>query len=616
MEFPKPLEKSVDNDEFFNNAIHELHAIVSAPVTNTLPDSALVTNTLPDSVPVWQEIIDMLIKHTNRGERNKSTRHMITALRPHLAQFDDEKRTRIIQKMHEILANLPNLEDDKLMEKIRLLVLTDVGEETDDEAALWMLLKILFVNKNIEAHVVFCTGDLDKRRNRWCSIIRNELKAIKCSNRITYFKGTPTERLVRHGVPFMEKDVLEANGLHYVTEYDGGSYDVVIQMAPLGDSKTLLGALERVKLRDGAEVGSYVLVGSEGSTNFDKNSPIHDLFKAHLLANGFLMSCVAQENYATWTQSCIQKLPLELQNAISRDEWMKAIGRIDPRAVNLFVRGRLAFLVNYMIIRNGFAELENEFRNDALLRQTADWWTEIKDHVLEKIRAGYIQLSRDQDNLASFSYGPALMEDWIKGQDIQWMALVSPAAQSDFAPFVEASSEKILEKCHVDTVMSWALLLMTERMARTWAFVKMKTGGGVPDKDALNGYLEKSLAASHFPELPVGKNEAERTLILTIKLYFGGSPQYDPSGMGIAVVALSATPEQKRKMSQILSNKDSLINKDGRVKALLHAYEGCPLEDLLECVFPCAAEPEPEDEEDGIARSVTMPCALGLSKSG
>jgi len=463
----------------------------------------------------------------------------------------------------------------------RILVLTDVGEEIDDESALWMMLKVLDTDSSYEADVVFCTGDLDLRRNRWVSIIRDVPRPLPCQGRVQYFRGNGTKRAVRHVVPVVEEGVLVATGLHDVPAYEGGFYDVVVQMSPLGDSETPLGALECVKLRDGATTGSYILIGTEGSTNFDKNSPIHDLFKAHLLANGFLMSCVAQENYAPWTQHCTSILIPELQDGVYTDEWMKAIGRINPEAVNLFVRFRVNVMVNYSVIRSGFAELEEKFRDDPLFSQAADWWTELRDQALEKIRGGYIQLSRDKDNLASFRYGPALMEDTIKGQNISWMALVTPAAQSDFAVFVKASPEGILEKCHVDTVMSWALLLMTERMARTWAFATMQGGVRRPEASVLDEYFEKSLAASHFPKLPVFKNEAERTQLNDIRMRFTGNPQYDPSGMYIALALLAADAHASQTIYQNLGGKLKLIDDDERAEALRQAYTGRTPEYLL-----------------------------------
>jgi len=461
----------------------------------------------------------------------------------------------------------------------RMLVLTDVGEECDDESALWMMLKVLNTDSSYEADVVFCTGDPDLRRNRWVSIIRDV--SPLCQGRIRYFRGNGTKRAVRHVVPVVEEGVLVATGLHDVPAYEGGSYDVVVQMSPLGDSETPLGALERVMLSEGAIVGSYILIGTEGSTNYDKNSPIHDLFKAHLVANGFLMGCVAQENYALWTRSCTSILIPKLQDEVFTDEWMKAIGRINPEAVNLFVRFRVNVMVNYSVIRSGFAELEEKFRDDPLFSQAADWWTELRDPALEKIRGGYIQLSRDKDNLASFSYGSALMGDMIKGQKISWMDLVTPAAQSDFAVFVKASPEGILEKCNVDTVMSWALLLMTERMARTWAFATMQAGGQRPEASVLDEYFEKSLAGSHFPKLPVFKNEAERMQLDDIKMEFTGNPQYDPSGMYVALALLAGDADARKTIHQKLDSKSKLIADAERAEALSEAYKGRPPEYLL-----------------------------------
>ena len=480
------------------------------------------------------------------------------------------------------------VEADKSKVK-KILILTDVGEEIDDESALWMMLKVLDTDSSYEADVVFCTGENELRINRWCSIIR-DAPILQSRSRVQYFRGNDTTRTVRHSSCDMNKDVLTACGLHDVPAYHGGFYDVVVQMSPLGDSETPLGALECVKLRDGETTGSYILIGAEGSTNFDKNSPIHDLFKEHLLANGFLMSIVAQENYAPWTQQCTSILFPKLQDEIYTDEWMKATGRINPEAVNLFVRFRVNVMVNYGVIRKGFVELEEKFLDDDLFSQATDWWMKIRDKALEKICDGYIKQSRDKDNMADFMYGNPQMEDMINGQPKKWMSLMTPEFQEDIVSFVDASPEGILEKCHVDTVMSWALLLMTERMARICVFAMMKGGGKRPEAYALDKYFEQSLGANHFLTMPMFKNEIEYEQINDIRKRFVANPQYDPSGMIVALALLAADSSERQIINKKLEKKEKLVTDEDRPNALYWAYEGKPPEYLLRILLTGTVE--------------------------
>lgn len=122
------------------------------------------------------EVIDKLNQIANQCSNKKSgCRRIIFSLCPYLAKFDDEKRNQLIREMHTILANI-DVENRVIK---RLLVLTDVGEEIDDEGALWIILKVLDLDSSYKVDIVFCTGDLKLRCDRWVSIIHGQEELYK-----------------------------------------------------------------------------------------------------------------------------------------------------------------------------------------------------------------------------------------------------------------------------------------------------------------------------------------------------------------------------------------------------------------------------------------------------
>ena len=468
------------------------------------------------------------------------------------------------------------------IEKKRILVLTDVGEEVDDEAALWMMLKVLDQNCIYEADVVFCTGDIMLRCNRWATVIC-DVNPLPSNGRVQYFKGNSTLRHVRHKIQ-VEESILKTTGLNNIPLYNGGLYDVVIQMSPLGDSESLLGVFENVKLCDGAVHGSYVLVGTEGSTNFDTNYPIHRLFKEHMMKEGFLMSCIAQENYAVWTPDHTYNMNDILKKYIYEDEWKKAIGRINPEAVNLFVRFRVNCKVNYDVIKKAFDNIEEKFKSDILFQDAITWFDNIFDIVYQKIKDGYIQISKTKDNN---DYGLSLMGETIKGQSSKWINLLSLDTQEEFKKMfpdelLNASIEGTLEMCNINIVMGWALLQMSRRMAITWLYITTRCGI-IPDLDSIIKYFEDSLNFNSFPKLPEYILPEAQNDVEFIQQCFMGNPEYDPSGMFVALALLAADPETRQQISQDLEIKKKLLNDIVRSKALGEAYNGkLSPENLLE----------------------------------
>ena len=75
-----------------------------------------------------------------------------------------------------------------------MLVLTDVGEEVDDEVSLYMMLETLQKSTstydfNYKVDVVFCTGNIDGRINRFADILKKLQDEGKFFNvNVNYFR--------------------------------------------------------------------------------------------------------------------------------------------------------------------------------------------------------------------------------------------------------------------------------------------------------------------------------------------------------------------------------------------------------------------------------------------
>lgn len=473
----------------------------------------------------------------------------------------------------------------------RILVLTDVGEEIDDEGALWMMLKVIGNKPNYTADVVFCTGDPNIRRNRWATILDGE----EIYTNINYFYINPTSRHIRHhhdenSELLKRVNLNEVNFTEYGNEGEDSrwEYDVVIQMSPLGDNNSPLGNLSKIKLRDGAETGSYILVGTEGSTNFDKKSPIHDQFKEHLLKNGFLMSIVAQENYANWTLEHTTNMNNVMKTYLYRDEWAKAIGRISPTTGNLFVRFRVNCKVNYDVIKNGFDTIKNKYALNDLFIDAVNWWDKVNDDVYKEINNGYIQKSKEQDK---GEYGESLMEDTIKKQKSKWINLLSDKTRMEFKNMPEFEKLNVsLEKCNINTVMSFALLAMTKRMAITYVFINnlcknvVLTNEDKTDiKTKILNYCNheniKYMDFNNFPKLP--KQPEHQVIVENITQCFLGNPEYDPSGMFVALALLAACPKTRKEISTKLQENKKLTRDDKRSEYFGKAYNNLNPKEIL-----------------------------------
>merc|ERR1719272_2082912 len=78
----------------------------------------------------------------------------------------------------------PEAEQSGLEDECRMAVLTDVGEEIDDEAALWLLHQHLSTAQNVIADVIFVTGVPLQRATRWASIISSLGKGTRLPGKV------------------------------------------------------------------------------------------------------------------------------------------------------------------------------------------------------------------------------------------------------------------------------------------------------------------------------------------------------------------------------------------------------------------------------------------------
>merc|ERR1712176_343343 len=154
----------------------------------------------------------------------------------------------------------------------RLLVLTDAGEASDNETALWLLAKHLNSAPRMRADVVFVTGNPLQRAMRWAGIL-NSCKGPKPGEKqMRYFIGPETERQMMYQIA-LDVDTLRSAGLGELdmSPYDGGSYDVVLQLSPLtGFSEDISPALDgvrgclgRITARPGQRVPLYLVAQAE-----------------------------------------------------------------------------------------------------------------------------------------------------------------------------------------------------------------------------------------------------------------------------------------------------------------------------------------------------------------
>lgn len=481
--------------------------------------------------------------------------------------------------------------DDQAPSPRRLLVFTDVGEEVDDEGALWMMCKVLEASpQGYEADVVFVTGRPKERAMRWARLLSSVELPLTAGNRVQYYLGPDTARHMRYHET-VDEDLLLRAGVQPLTPFTGSStgYDIVLQLSPLGGfhepEEESDGPLANVKPRDGAELALYLLVGAEDSTNFPSHEKPHRAFKKHLEDHGFVFRKVTAPNYANWSASTLELFPSGLRDLVIKDEWNKAIGRIPPANATLLVRFRVNTGVSFAIVSKAYRNFCATYESDPAFQGAAEWWNGLATAMSSKIQDRYISISRANDDNGA-KYGNPAANEKIRHKDQTWESLlcadcVDEILQRFGAAILEESGEsqpeavlatkKELAACSIDSIMGWALSVLTEYLGRMYVFAVHKCNDSVA-KETFEAYLtsETPLDFSTFPAFPPACSE----LVFELQKHFVGNPQYDPSGMLIALAAMAADKQELLSLAGKLEEGTSLLDVSSRGKAMAAAYRG------------------------------------------
>ncbi|CAK9041733.1 Uncharacterized protein SCF082_LOCUS24739 [Durusdinium trenchii] len=475
----------------------------------------------------------------------------------------------------------------------RLLVLTDVGEEIDDEASLWLLHQHLNAFPTAEADIVFVTGSPLERATRWAQVLNSLPAHHKLTDRIQYYVGPTTSRHMRYRMMADAAELLSAGLATLINKpFEGGLYDVVLQISPIsGFSADFanpppapLGALAAVEPRPGAQGLLYIVVGGEGATNFPRDE-LHIGFKKLLIEKGFQSVHVEKANYLNWDKDMFETFPPKLTELVLDDEWNKAVGRIPPMVANLFVRFRVNTLVNYEVVDRAFAAFEEDLRGTPDYVKATAWWVKVEKKVLQDIKSGYIKKSREADNKSKDCFGNGTVGSKVKGMKMSWESIMSRICVRDILASTDIT-ETTFATNGVDEVMCHAVTLMTSKLLRIYAFNRFVSGRD-PDVQQLEPYLVGTkdtlpLDFRNFPELHGDISAIQKEVV--------GNPMYDPAGMLVALGAMGATEKQVTQISQKLQNAESLMTPEMRTLAMKEAYAGAGQEALVEKFFPTTFE--------------------------
>lgn len=471
----------------------------------------------------------------------------------------------------------------------RMLVFTDVGEEIDDEAALWLLCQHLRANPRIEVDIVFVTGVPMQRATRWASIMNSQADGQATPVNLHYLSAPQSDRHMRYRTWADADQLRQANMANIIAcPFNGGEYSVVLQLSPLGGFSDdfeappagCTGALSRVVGQSQATDLLHIVVGGVGSTNFPRDK-LHLGFQAELAKKGFTLVHVEKNNYMNWEKDMFSTFPPKLVELVLDDEWNKAVGRIPPFVANLFVRFRVNTLVNYDVVDKAFAAFDVDHRSNPNYLKATQWWSSVAGQVQQRIREGYVQKSREADDKqGANAYGNGQISETIKGTNVTWESLLARGCIRDI---VGASklSESDLSSQPIDDVMELAVLLMTSKLLRIYAFNRFVSGRD-PDILQLEAYLSGTnttapLDFRNFPELHGDIASIQKEVV--------GNPMYDPTGMLIALVALSANKFQTEIVIDKLQQPTELIGVKERIAAMKAAYSKSSPESLLDRFF-------------------------------
>eukprot|EP00438_Fugacium_kawagutii_P011615 Skav216071 [mRNA] locus=scaffold389:220800:224859:- [translate_table: standard] len=157
---------------------------------------------------------------------------------------------------------------------------------------------------------------------------------------------------------------------------------------------------------------------------------------------------------------------------------------------------------------------------------------------------------------------------------MSWESIMSRICVRDILASTDIT-ETTLGQNAVDDIMCHAVTLMTSKLLKIYAYNRYVSGRD-PELAQLEPYLVGNkdtlpLDFRNFPELHGDISAIQKEVV--------GNPMYDPAGMLVALAALGATAQQADSMASKLSNAESLMAPDVRVKAMKDAYhckgDGC-----------------------------------------
>lgn len=484
----------------------------------------------------------------------------------------------------------------------RLLVLTDVGEEIDDEAALWMLTQHLRNNSDVEADVVFTTGNTVQRAMRWGEILATleDGAARPSGGRLRYFLGPRTARHVRYpgSLGAAELGKVGMSGLHDA-EFVGGLYDVVLQISPLEGfgggpgppPPGPEGALWRVHPRPGAIVPMLIVVGGEGATNFPLDE-LHTCWKALLVERGFRAVHVEQKNYVRWTPEFFGHMPPGLVDVVLEDEWNKSVGRIPPSAASLMVRFRVNAQVNYDVVARAYDAFCTLHGRSSAFAEATGWCRALSSQLREWVAAGYVRRSREADEAAGAgAQGNARISARVPGQTHAWEAMMSEGCARDVraalegGPAPEGRARPALPDLSVDEAMGWAVHLMTTKLLTIAAWDAFACDGAGLSLDQVREYV---LGTGARPPLDWRGFPPLRGDLAAVRREVVGNPMYDPCGMLVALAVVSSG-QQASGAAELLRRGEALAPEEVRVGAVKASMGGCKGSDLAERLLGAAA---------------------------
>jgi len=463
----------------------------------------------------------------------------------------------------------------------RILVLTDAGEEADNEAALWLLRLCLEAVDNVEVDIVFTAGKPSLRSMRWARIL-NSQKHLPQTSRIRYFAGPDSARPMRHQIG-LDVNVLKEAGMEDLAIFEGGGYHMVLQASPLAGFSDELsnppdgpeGVLGYITLQ-GQKSGkpAYIVVGEEGSANFPKDK-LHLGFKAMLEKQGFTAIHINQQNYVHWSGGFLDFLPSALVNVALQDEWSKAVGRIQPSAGTLFTRFRVNTSVNYDVVTRACSSFEASRKGDGNLDKARQWWRTVSKEVKMHIHDRYVAMSRADDRAAG-NFGNPKISDKVQGTETSWRAVMSDKCVKDIKDAANLSETALLDMC-VDDIMGLAVLNITGDLLRLYAFTAFDAGLE-PNTETCLQYVDGSMSNPpldfyQFPRL-FGDISSTKKEVL-------GNPMYDTSAMLIALCLLAASPDQCNVVLQKLQAGKAWLLPETRAALVLAAFQGADFRAIL-----------------------------------